>query len=275
MFHKRTLFFPKHVSIERARVSRYLSILRRDIQEFVAKSSYRTLAELQTNSRRREIELEIQTREEREHHGKERRPIQSQSATKRAKPADSRAGGYKGRTCGKCGKSHEEFCRSWICYKCGKEGYMVRDCPKGFLVFFHCNQTGHRNTECPQLTQGPAHASSPAALHVTDGRPGKAETSRARGRSFQQTAEKVLAAPDVVVGTFLVSYVPTLVLLESGASRSFISLTFSRHISVRRKALSRPLRVSIADEHAVFSIDVFWGCVLVIFGVELVIDWCL
>ena len=51
-----------------------------------------------------------------------------------------------------------------------------------------------------------------------------------------------------------------------------MSLSFSRHISVRREALSRPLRVSIADEHAVFSIDVFRGCVLEIFGVEFPID---
>ena len=82
-------------------------------------------------------------------------------------------------------------------------------------------------------------------------------------------AEEVRAAPDVVasmyslfifvelrycaymmicVGTFLVSFVPALVLFESGASRSFVSLAFSQHISIRREALSRPLRVSIADK---------------------------
>ena len=58
MFHERALFCPGHVSTEQARVSRYLTILRRDIWEFVANSSYQTLAELHTNSRKREIELE-------------------------------------------------------------------------------------------------------------------------------------------------------------------------------------------------------------------------
>ena len=57
------MFCPEHVSFEQARMSRYLSILRRDIREFMANSSYRTLAELQTNARRREIELELQARE--------------------------------------------------------------------------------------------------------------------------------------------------------------------------------------------------------------------
>lgn len=60
----------------------------------------------------------------------------------------------------------------------------------------------------------------------------------------------------ICVGTFLVSYVPALVLFDSGASRSFVSLAFSQHISIRREALSRPLRVSIADERAVYASEV-------------------
>ena len=51
-----------------------------------------------------------------------------------------------------------------------------------------------------------------------------------------------------------------------------MSLSFSRHISARREALSRPLRVSIADEHTVFATDVLRGCVLEIFGVEFPMD---
>ena len=47
-------------------MSRYLSILRRDIREFMANSTYRTFSELQANARKREIELETQAREEAE-----------------------------------------------------------------------------------------------------------------------------------------------------------------------------------------------------------------
>lgn len=86
------------------------------------------------------------------------------------------------------------------------------------------------------------------------------------------TAKEVHSAPNVVAGTFLVSFVPVLVLFDSGASRSFVSLSFSCHTSVRREVLSRPLRVSIADELEVFATDVFRGCVLEIFGVEFSID---
>ena len=93
MFHERALFFPEHMATEQARMSRYLSILRRDIREFVVNSSYRTFAELQENSRKREIELETQAREEAASQRTDRRTVQSQQAAKRAKPAVSRSGG--------------------------------------------------------------------------------------------------------------------------------------------------------------------------------------
>ena len=76
----------------------------------------------------------------------------------------------------------------------------------------------------------------------------------------------------ICVGTFLVCFVLALVLFDSGASRSFVSLSLSKHISIHREALSRPLRVSIADERAVYATDVIRGCVLEIFGVEFPID---
>ena len=56
----------------------------------------------------------------------------------------------------------------------------------------------------------------------------------------------------ICVGTFLVNFVRAVVLFDLGASKSFVSLAFSRHISFQREAMSRPMRVSIADEHVFF-----------------------
>jgi len=85
-------------------------------------------------------------------------------------------------------------------------------------------------------------------------------------------AEEFRAAPDVVAGTFLVNSVPALVLFDSGASQSFVSLAFSRHISICREALSRSLRVSISNERAVYATEMIRGCRLEIFGVEFLIN---
>jgi len=69
-----------------------------------------------------------------------------------------------------------------------------------------------------------------------------------------------------------VNSMPALVLFDSGASRSFVSLAFSQHISISREPLSRPLSVSIAAERVVCATKVLRGCVLKIFGVEFPID---
>ena len=86
---------------------------------------------------------------------------------------------------------------------------MAKDCPKGFVVCFHCNQTGHQKAECPLLrgsAQGASQESVPAAIRASDSRPVKIETPKARGRAFQLTAEEVRAAPDVVAGMYSFMY---------------------------------------------------------------------
>ena len=86
---------------------------------------------------------------------------------------------------------------------------MAKDCPKGFAVCFHCNQTRHRKAECPQLqgsSQGAPQGSAPTAIRATESRPVKAEAPRAPGRAFQLTTEEVRAAPDVVAGMYSFVY---------------------------------------------------------------------
>ena len=86
---------------------------------------------------------------------------------------------------------------------------MAKDCPKGFAVCFHCNQTGHRKAECPLLrgsAQGASQGTAPAAIRASDSRSVKTETPKARGRAFQLTAEEVRAAPDVVAGMYSFVY---------------------------------------------------------------------
>lgn len=81
----------------------------------------------------------------------------------------------------------------------------------------------------PQLASRAVQTPAPAILHIIDGRQAKAEAPTARGKAFQLTVEEAHETPnymdDIVscVGTFLVNFVPALVLLDSGASRSSMS----------------------------------------------------
>ena len=65
---------------------------------------------------------------------------------------------------------------------------------------------------------------------------------------------------------------PVLVLFDLGASRSFVSQTFSRDFIMPVGELECPLRVSIANENGVSASSVYWGCVLEIFRVSFPID---
>ena len=76
IFCKRVLFSPEYASTDQAWMTQYMSMLKKRIREFVTKTQYRSLAELQSNAMRREIKLEIQTRENEEEVQKtKRRPV--------------------------------------------------------------------------------------------------------------------------------------------------------------------------------------------------------
>ena len=83
---------------------------------------------------------------------------------------------------------------------------MAKDCPKGFSVCFHCNQTSHRKAKCPQQVQGPVQGFVPTYVRESERQPVKAETPKDRGKAIQLTTEEVRAAPDVVAGMYSFIY---------------------------------------------------------------------
>ena len=128
---------------------------------------------------------------------------------------------------------------------------MLRDCPKGFRVCFSCNQMGHMNVDCPQLASRAVQNLAPTTVRITNGHQAKVEASRSRGRAFQLTVEEAHTDLDVVagmcslffyfhyvayiidyVGTFLVNYMPALMLFDSGVSPSFLSSSFCCGFSI-------------------------------------------
>ena len=62
MFTERAIFFPEFAS-EQSQMTRYLSMLKTDIRQFVATQRCETLLDLQEAARRPELELELQLKE--------------------------------------------------------------------------------------------------------------------------------------------------------------------------------------------------------------------
>ena len=65
IFTERSMFCPKF-AFEQAQMTRYLSMLKIDICQFVSSQRCDTILKLQEAARRRELEIELQLREQRE-----------------------------------------------------------------------------------------------------------------------------------------------------------------------------------------------------------------
>ena len=76
------------------------------------------------------------------------------------------------------------------------------------------------------------------------------------------TGEGAKAESDVVTGTFPVNSLPALVLFDTGATKSFVSLSFCKNFSLVKGRLDEPLEVVIADEKSRLGSDVYRDNVL-------------
>lgn len=124
------------------RRTRYHSIPRDDIHEFVSFTGCKTLNEMVEKAHEREMELDVRTNWKTE---------QAQAAggkDKKPKTSDSSGRSQQGRgRCAKCGRFHNGVYRTAVisgCYSYGQQGHVSKDCPKKGLICFHCNQTGHK-----------------------------------------------------------------------------------------------------------------------------------
>ncbi|KAL7608806.1 hypothetical protein Lser_V15G12358 [Lactuca serriola] len=183
---------------------------------------------------------------------------------------------------GKCGNMHEGACKAGIsgCFKCGRTGHMSRDCTAttntttiSNLVCFQYNQRGHKRAQCPGLAAaGQVAAPDPATLRITDGHQGRVEAPTARSRAFQLTAEDAREAPDVVMGSFLVNGISALIMFNTGATRSFVSLALRKRFVGAPGELDCPLDVKITDDRIVRVARVHRGCTLRLFDEQFFVD---
>ena len=77
------------------------------------------------------------------------------------------------------------------------------------------------------------------------------------------------------IGSFLVNGISAMVLFDSGASRSFMSLALSKRFSRAPGELDCPLDVKITDDRTVRVASVDRGCILRLFDEQFSMDWFL
>lgn len=147
--------------------------------------------------------------------------------------------------CPKCGKTHRgRNCEGKIiCYTCKQLGHMARDCRnKPQSMKFQGQNSGGRQEPQNQIMG-----------YITNPRMNQGQKrGRAIGKVFSISGEELgdfeelrssESAGELLTGTFNIYCIPAFVLIDSGASHSFISITFQSKIKPSPK--STPFHLSV------------------------------
>jgi hypothetical protein len=86
--------------------------------------------------------------------------------------------------------------------------------------------------------------------------------NKAKGRAFVLNIDEARKDPVVVSGTFLVDSTYASVLFDSGENKSFVFITFKKHLSKEAQTLSSPYSVELADGKEARITEIIKGCTI-------------
>ncbi|KAD7117297.1 hypothetical protein E3N88_04565 [Mikania micrantha] len=143
-------------------------------------------------------------------------------------------------TCTKCGRKHGGECRlgTTLCYRCGKTGQFSYNCPSTPKCY-NCGGLGHVSKNCFKPKTIPTEFNKPESSKG-------GEKQKAKARAFTMTKDQADKDPDVVTGTFLINDIPASVLFDSGASMSFVAITFCDKLRVNVKKIEHVFNIETA-----------------------------
>ncbi|KAJ0813928.1 putative transcription factor interactor and regulator CCHC(Zn) family [Helianthus annuus] len=175
--------------------------------------------------------------------------------------------------CNRCNSHHQPQYQCRFCTNCGKSGHLADVCrfaqnhavqnpaqqvaqqqgqaarpnyPPG--ACYNCGDLTHYRNRCPRLVNQNQNANQNPAP--------------ARGRVFNMNAQEAQADNEVVNGTFFINNQPASVLFDSGADKSFVSLSFETMLRVSRIKLGKPLTVEVASGEPIVLNSVLRNCQL-------------
>ena len=207
------------------------------------------------------------------------RPQASQSSVRSSAGFRSQQSWRSRPVCSRCGRSHSGECLQGRtgCFRCGQEGHFMRDCPSAVASSLSeaiSTAQGHTSGSRGPDRGGPQTGGGTSAWQPSGGagrgipprgqpsRPSRAPTSRPRSqaaRVYMVTQQAADATPDVVTGTISLFDIDAHVLVDSGATHSFISREFIERVGIEMRPTECSMVVSLPTGDSLIANRVYRG----------------
>ncbi|XP_074336881.1 uncharacterized protein LOC141674053 [Apium graveolens] len=129
-----------------------------------------------------------------------------------------------------------------------QKGHYSNECPIGKtdVTCFQCGKKGHISRD----RKGPAIATNVPRI-MAPPPPPPPQQNQSKARTFNMTMKKEVQNPSVVTGTLSVNSVNAKVIIDSGATRSFISEEFVDKLCCEVQWLGETLIIKLANDDQV------------------------